>query len=207
MIVKQYGITYIRVCEEHLELIRYWRNKPFIRNTMQYQDYITYNMQQEWFRKINNKYNYYFILEHEEKKIGLINCKDTNEQGVAEGGIFFWDMSYWNTPVPSLAALTMLEVIFEIFESGDTSIITVLKENKHALYFNKYLGYSVYYEDDKVYKLKLTKEDYFNKTKRLIRAAKIYMGKERSMIVIDAEPSDLLTEKINDYLRRNCERN
>lgn len=68
MIVKQYGVTYKRVQESDIELIRYWRNRDFIRNTMQFQEYITPFMQKEWFKKINNPFNYYFIVEYEEKK-------------------------------------------------------------------------------------------------------------------------------------------
>lgn len=200
MIVKQYGLLYTRVTHDDIELIRYWRNKPFIKQTMQFQEYITRDMQEQWFKKINNKYNYYFIIHHQNQKIGLISCKDTNEQKVAEGGIFFWDINYWNTPIPAFASLTMLEAIFEIFQSGNTSIITVLKDNHHALSFNQHLGYKIYNETEKTYQLKLTLEEYFQKTIRLKRAAQILAGKENSTIQIIAEPSELLDDKINEYL-------
>lgn len=200
MIVKQYGLIYRRIQEKDIELIRYWRNKDFIRSTMQFQEYITPKMQAEWFNKINNKYNYYFLIEYEGKKIGLINCKDTDKNRVAEGGIFLWDKNYWNTPIPAYASLTMLEAIFEVFQSGNTSVITILKTNQHALQFNQHLGYNIYYEDDKIYKLKLSLEDYFSKTIRLKKAAQILAGKENSKMEIIAEPSELLDDKINQYL-------
>ncbi len=200
MIVKQYGLTYTRVQKEDIELIRYWRNKPFIRNTMQFQGYITPQMQQQWFERINNKYNYYFLIEYENKKIGLINCKDTDNNRVAEGGIFLWETGFWNTPIPAFASLTMLEAIFEVFQSGDTSIITVLKSNTHALKFNQYLGYEIFNETNLAYKLRLTKENYFQKTYKLKKAAQIWAGKENCQLIILAEPSDLLDDKINHYL-------
>jgi hypothetical protein len=68
MIVEQYGLKYTRVTEQDLETLRYWRNQSFIRNTMQFKDYITPVMQKTWFQKVNNKYNYYFIIQHESKK-------------------------------------------------------------------------------------------------------------------------------------------
>ncbi len=203
MIVKQYGVVYTRVKEEDIELIRYWRNQPFIRKTMQFQEYITPAMQKQWFKKINNKYNYYFLIQYENKKIGLINCKDTDENKVAEGGIFLWDKEYWNTPVPAYASLTMLEVIFEIFQSGEVSVITVLKENMHALKFNQKLGYKIYYEDDKVYKLKLTMEDYFKITYKLKRAAQIFTGEKNGEVQMIGEPSELMIDRINEYLMKN----
>src|SRR6185437_10436445 len=115
MIVEHYGIKYSRVTEEDIELIRYWRNQPFIRDTMQFREYITAEMQKKWFEKINNKYNYYFIIEVDNKKIGVINYKDQGSNfGDAEGGIFIWDKDYWGTPIPVFAALTMLECMYEI---------------------------------------------------------------------------------------------
>ena len=57
--LSQYGVTLKRVTEHDIEEIRYWRNQPFIRNTMQFRKHITKKMQQEWFQSINNKYNYW----------------------------------------------------------------------------------------------------------------------------------------------------
>ena len=62
MIVEQYGLRYLRVTKNDLELLRYWRNQQYIRDTMQFKEYITPDMQKSWFEKINNKSNYYFII-------------------------------------------------------------------------------------------------------------------------------------------------
>ena len=204
MIVEQYGVKYIRVREEDIELIRYWRNQPFIRDTMQYKEYITPEMQKKWFERINNKYNYYFIIEVNNKKIGLINCKDTEPNTrIAEGGIFFWDKSFWGTPIPGFAAITMLQCIFEIFKSGDTSIVTVAKTNERALTFNKRLGYVIdeTFSAGDFYRLVLTKEMYYRKTTKLKRAAELYCN-GNSKISIQASPNDLLVDEINDFLRQ-----
>ena len=68
MIVEQYGLKYSRVTGQDLEILRYWRNQSYIRNTMQFKEYISPLMQKAWFQKINNKNNYYFIIQHEQKK-------------------------------------------------------------------------------------------------------------------------------------------
>ncbi len=204
MIVHQYGLVYTRVTEADLELLRYWRNQDFIRETMQFQEYITPIMQKKWFKKINNKYNYYMIIEHDGKKIGLINCKNADNKGnIAEGGIFIWDKNYLGTSVPVFAALTILEAVFEIFKSGHTSVATVLKSNKSALEFNRKLGYRMYEENEKIFRLVLTLEDYFSKTIKLKKAACSMVGKEKSEFKVFAEPSDLLDEHINQYLLSN----
>ena len=203
MIVEQYGVKYTRVREEHIELIRYWRNQPFIRDTMQFREYITPEMQKAWFDKINNKYNYYFIIEVEGKKIGLINCKDTEPNTrVAEGGIFLWDKEFWGTPIPGFAALTMLQCVFEIFKSGDASVVTVSKANARALAFNKRLGYQVSGEtqDGEFLKLILTREMYDKTTSKLKKAAGL-LSNGNSEIKITATQSDLLADEINTYLK------
>ena len=202
MTVQQYGVKYHRVTSQDLETLRYWRNQEFIRNTMQFKDYITPSMQQKWFEKINNKFNYYFIIEHEGKKIGLINCKDAEpDSRIAEGGIFIWEKKYWGTPVPAFASLTMLQAVFEIFKSGEASVATVACDNKKALDFNMMLGYEIKGKtpDGNYYKLFLTKEKYFTHCKKLIKAAGI-LHKNDADFKMDAEPAPILADEVNTYL-------
>ncbi len=203
MIVEQYGLKYTRVTEQDLETLRYWRNQSYIRNTMQFKEYISPLMQKVWFQKINNKNNYYFIIEHEQKKIGLINCKDSSESKVAEGGIFIWDTSYWGSSTPAYASLTMLQAVFDVFKSGDSSIATVAINNKKAINFNLMLGYKITGKtpDETCYKLYLTKEDYNLKTKKLIKAAALLYG-GNSEFKLTAEINEKQTEEINNYLKQ-----
>lgn len=205
MIVEQYGLRYLRVTENDLELLRYWRNQSYIRDTMQFKEYITPQMQKAWFNKINNKHNYYFIIETDGKKVGLINCKDAApDTKLAEGGIFIWEKSYWGTSVPAFASLTMLQAVFEIFKSGDGSIATVACNNKPALDFNEMLGYEITGKtpDENYYKLHLTKEKYQTHCKKLIRAAAI-LNEEKSQFVMYATASDILADEINQYIQNN----
>ena len=203
MIVEQYGLIYSRVTEQDLETLRYWRNQSFIRDTMQFRDYITPSMQKSWFQKINNKYNYYFIIQHNNKKIGLINCKDSSENKVAEGGIFIWDKSYWGTSIPVFASLTMLQAVFKVFQSGEVSVATVACNNKQALDFNLKLGYLIKEttQDGKFYKLYLSKERFFSHCEKLMRAAAI-MSNNQSEFVLTAEENNLQSDEINSYISK-----
>jgi RimJ/RimL family protein N-acetyltransferase len=205
MIVEQYGLTYSRVTEKDLELLRYWRNQSYIRDTMQFREYITPRMQYDWFKSINNKHNYYFILEYDQKKIGLINCKDAApDSKLAEGGIFIWDKNYWGTSVPAFASLTVLQAVFEVFKSGDGSVATVACDNKVALDFNAKLGYKIIGKtpDGNYYKLHLTKETYQSHCKKLIRAAAI-LNEGKSQFLIRATAGDTLADEINEYIEKN----
>lgn len=205
MIVEQYGLRYIRVREEDIEVLRYWRNQEFIRNTMQFKGYITPEMQKVWFQKINNKYNYYFIIEHKNQKIGLINCKDTMPNTkIAEGGIFIWDKTYWGTMMPAFASLTILQAVFDVFKSGDTSVITIAKNNEIALNFNKKLGYEISKDEsgEEYFKLYLTKEKYNTHCEKLIKAAAAFNPK-CSNFILKGEPNNLQIDEINNYIIQN----
>jgi len=68
----KYGITLSRIKEEDIELVRYWRNKPDIKNTMIYRKYISKQQQKKWFASINNNNNYYYLIIYNNEKIGLI---------------------------------------------------------------------------------------------------------------------------------------
>ncbi len=88
IVLEQYGVKLTRLQEKDIELVRYWRNQHDIAKYMEYRNYITPQAQINWFKKINNPYNYYFIIEYDHKKVGLINSRDYNtEEGFAEGGI------------------------------------------------------------------------------------------------------------------------
>lgn len=205
MIAEQFGLVYKRVTQEDIELIRHWRNQPFIRDTMQFREYITPEMQQKWFESINNKFNYYFIIQADGKDVGLINCKNADPTTrEAEGGIFIWDQSYWDTPIPVFAALTMLEGVFEIFGASGASTATVSKNNKKALQFNKMLGYEIVQgsESNEFVKLILTKERYLQKTKKLKKAAQLYSNDFSELKLTITESEDLLSDEIIAYINQ-----
>ncbi len=202
MIVEQYGIRYTRVSEGDLETLRYWRNQLFIRNTMQFREYISPSMQKKWFSKINNKNNYYFIIHHEAKKIGLINCKESAvDARIAEGGIFIWDKKYWGSSLPALASLTMLQGVFDVFKSGEMSIATVACDNKKAIDFNIMLGYEITGKtsDGNCHILSLSKERYKTHCSKLIKAAGLFSHNQNDFKLY-AEVSSLQTDEINNYI-------
>ena len=109
LILKQYGVTLTRIQEKDIELIRYWRNQSDIVNFMEYKNYIFPEAQKKWFASIDNKLNYYFIIEFENKKIGLINVKNYDRiGGFAEGGIFICDKNYIGSFAAVFSSLCLL---------------------------------------------------------------------------------------------------
>ena len=142
MIIKKFNITFRRLEEEDIELVRKWRNSPSISQFMEYREHITEEMQRQWFKSINNNNNLYFIIEYKDKKIGLINGKNIDwEKNTMETGIFFWDKDIYNTPVPILAILILAEL--GIIIGGLTAYARILKTNTRAIKYNKLIGFEL----------------------------------------------------------------
>lgn len=180
LILEQYGVTLSRLTSQDLELVRYWRNQQDVARHMAYRTYITPQMQQEWFRSVNNPFNYYFIIGYDGKKTGLINAKDYNptlEYG--EGGIFIWDKDYLSSHVPVFSSLCLLNFALLKVKMFSRSRIRIMRQNERAIHYNKLLGYTLLPGQDNIENqvYELSTETYAVKSVRLNKAAAILSGK------------------------------
>ena len=113
MILKQYGITYKQLSADYLEMLRGWRNAPEVTQFMQIRAFITPEMQLKWFNSINNACNYYFIINAEGKDVGLVHCKNINQnEKNGEIGIFISDIQFKKSKVFLYASMTILNFSF-----------------------------------------------------------------------------------------------
>lgn len=141
MKLEKYDVTLKRLTENEIEMVREWRNDPKIAQFMEYKDYITQQMQQEWFAKINNNCNYYFIIEYKGQNIGLINIRDIDyEKKEGEGGIFIYNDDCLNSTLSFQSVLCLLDFAFEELKL-DRVIAHILRDNKRAIQYNKMLGF------------------------------------------------------------------
>lgn len=181
MIINKYGITLIRLKREHLELVRQKRNLPYIQEKMIFKKKISKWRQWRWYRKINNMYNYYFIIEYKGNFIGLVNGKNADfETRTMEGGIFIWESNYWNTHIPLLASVVMHDCSFFI-SNFNTLYAKVLFENKNAINFNTDLGYTTIQEQNGYLLMQLKKADYQLKVAK-IRDYLIRITKDKEIL-------------------------
>lgn len=196
------GLKLSRLTEEDIELVRNMRNRPDIKRRMSYQKNISPDEQVIWFNSINNEFNYYFLICYNEKKIGLINAKNLNPKtSIGEGGIFIWEKDYLDSPVPVLASIVFLDVIFNYFKISNKSFIRVLNRNKKAIAYNEALGYILIDLPvrSEVSFLILTKEDFNNKLIKFNKALTVFF-KNTYQIKITGNPSHVNHIKINEYL-------
>ena len=207
-VLKKYGIVLQRLIESDVELVRQWRNDPHIRKNMAYRKHINEAQQKKWFASINNAYNYYFLIIYQGEKIGVINAKNYDPQTrIGEGGIFIWQQRYWDSPVPTLASLVLLEAVFEQLDIIDKSVIRIMSNNIRAIRYNRLLGYvRLPGQEHQTYQFYiLTKEDYLRKAARLKRAAHLYSN-DFSEFESVGSVSALNFPAINAYLERHGNR-
>lgn len=161
-----YGVTLRRLTHDKIELVRQWRNDPKISQYMFFKDYITPEMQEIWFHKINNDNNFYFIIEFDGKEIGLINIKDIDwENGCGETGVFIYDDVYLNSDIAYRAHLVMFDFVFCNMGIKNT-FYHITNENTRARRFMAFLGGKQETEDLSDTLFFLLKEDYLNNYNR-----------------------------------------
>lgn len=154
MIIEKYSIVLRRLESiEDVELVRQWRNSFEVSQFMIFKDYITPEMQTNWFTKINNDKNYYFIIEVQGVKIGLTNIKDIDyETRQTEGGIFIAIPKYRKGFAGVQAVMAMFDFTF-----GDLGLKTILShilpDNHKIIAFNKKLGFKLKNKLNNLYEL------------------------------------------------------
>lgn len=143
MLISGYGIVLRRLTIDDIELVRQHRNSERIQQYMEYRKEITPEQQLKWFNGINNINNNYFIIEHHNKKVGLIYGADINwdTKTTGNGGIFIWDANYWETATPTASSFLLTDT--SILLGLEKTYIKVLSTNQRAIEFNKSLGYKL----------------------------------------------------------------
>jgi UDP-4-amino-4,6-dideoxy-N-acetyl-beta-L-altrosamine N-acetyltransferase len=201
--LEQYGVKLIRLQEEDIELVRHWRNQAEVNNYMEYRLHITAEQQAKWFQSVNNKYNYYFIIQYEGKKIGLINAKNyVPAEGFGEGGIFIWDKDYINSFVAVFATLCLLNFAF-VAVGLRKSRARILRDNERAIHYNKLIGYKLLagQEDVNNQLYELTVEDYLANAAKLNNAATALCD-GNGAARYTGEPDEKNMDEINELLKK-----
>lgn len=202
MIIEKYGICLKHITLDDIELIREKRNSEYISSRMIFREKITAEQQLIWFNSINNFHNFYYLIYFEGRPIGLINDKNIDwSDRTSEAGLFIWKKQYYKTIVPSLAALCLLEMGFEVL-SWNKTYIKVLKSNKEAIAFNKQVGFDIVNSTNEVCLMELSRKSYLKKSRKLILSlTKLQEYKKLKLTLSNTEEKLLgkIKELINDF--------
>lgn len=135
------GITLTPLNEFDLELVRNWRNSPQIANNMEFRGYIGVDDQINWFKNLDCKSNYYFVVSYQSKKIGLIHLNkiDTLHKS-AHAGLFIAENEFTGTGISLGASLLILSFGFNNLKL-QTIYAKIKQNNTLALQYNTGLGF------------------------------------------------------------------
>ena len=112
MILRKYGVELRSITSSDLEQVRLWRTDSFVQERMFFQDGITIEEQQAWFKSLKNS-DVYLIIEYKQRGIGVINVKNIDFINLTgEAGIFIGDKEYRQSFVPMLAILCLMNTFF-----------------------------------------------------------------------------------------------
>ncbi len=203
MQIRKHGITLSRLGEDDIELIRIMRNSDRIQRFMHYQEHITKEMQRKWYESIDNFDNFYFIIEKEGQKIGLIHGKKNeviDDTVIVESGIFIWEEKEYQTSASIACSLIMADFAFYILNIEE-SRAKVLKSNKKMLSYNKKMGYEIYDEEKDVFHLKLTKDSYESCIKTIRHGLGLVTGDKEKLRMDEIFLSSEFKEKLKKELK------
>ncbi|WP_299074839.1 GNAT family N-acetyltransferase [uncultured Paraglaciecola sp.] len=139
---RKYGIHLCPVTDADLELIRGWRNDQEINQHMLDQSYITQQMQQAWFKRLQGDTSQvYWLIMFKDEKIGVASLTNIDrEKGTAEPGMYIFTEKYKNNIVPFCAAFALNDFAFE--QLGSQQLKGKIFDNNGAsLRFHQSCGY------------------------------------------------------------------
>lgn len=143
IILKKYGVTLKQLTHDKIELVRQWRNHPKINKWMSYREFITPEMQENWFNRISNYNNYFFIVQYNGIEVGLINIRDIDEKrNWGESGIFIWDDSVLNKGVSVRAGLTLYDFAFNDLKL-QYLVAHIFSTNLPSIHYHKKFGFII----------------------------------------------------------------
>jgi RimJ/RimL family protein N-acetyltransferase len=141
---------------------------------MEYRGHITSEDQNLWFRNLCAKTNYYFIINYQNRKIGLIHLnKFDHENSSAHAGLFIAENEYTGTGISLGASLLILTYAFDELKL-DIVYAKIKRDNLSALKYNSGLGFVFERNLNESFSLyKTTKSDFLEKKSMLIKLAQV----------------------------------
>ena len=189
MRLERFGIVLRSMVEQDLEMVRQWRNAPHVRENMEFRDEIPPEMQQKWFKSLNQDSNLYLIAESEGIPFAVLHVKDINwENRSGEAGIFVGEVGFLQTFVPVLAVLAMMDLVFDGW--GFRQLMAKVRADRPQIMdFNARLGYSPLPDQDgmKFIRLKTNLESYRYAAKVLRRQARTFQNAKLKLEIRDED--------------------
>ncbi len=202
------GIQFHLLKKDDIEMVRQWRNDPSVVKNYGFREYITPEMQKDWFQSINNINNLYLIIEYEGEKIGVVNAKNIDyKKRTYESGIFIPEGKYSKTFLPGIVMIMTMESGFKMF-GLDRIFAHILKTNSAVKSMILSFGFEISpdQENKKNQLYFITKENFEEKAIKLVKAMSVLTGnQETGKIIVDRnEMSDKVVQDWEKVIRKNA---
>ena len=138
-------IILIPINEDHIELIRQWRNAENLKKTFLSNQYITKETQAIWYEKYkNNRQDKMFIISYENEAVGTIALYniDYNSNCAEFGRLLIGEVEKRGKSIGVKATKTLCNYGFQKLKL-DKIIIEVFKDNLYSINSNKKVGFEV----------------------------------------------------------------
>lgn len=207
MRLSRYGIVLELLAEDHLEMVRLWRNQEFVRCNMQYKELISREQQESWFSALDKECNLYWIIRTHDYPIGLIHIKNIDwDLKIGEAGVFVGEPSYLEMPQPMLAILFMMELGF--FSLNLKQLKAKIRSgNTPAIDFNQKLGYSLIPNQPEGFQYYRVAKSEFQSATAKLRAQSKHMFGDQTLVEKVADIGELSNKLIKGLTKQDAEFN
>lgn len=140
-IMKQINdISCVELDVTHLEMLRVWRNHPTNRHQHEYQEELSAQAQQNWFKQLDKEKQFFQLFAKQTKWLGMSHLSNMNKEiGSAEVGILL-NPEYLQTGVSFAISFYTLERAFKELKLK-ILYAKLKKENNMAIKYNETLGF------------------------------------------------------------------
>lgn len=178
MTIRGYGVELVRLTEEHIEMLRLWRNDSSISRHMDFREVITPEQQQRWFDSLDPENDFYFLISVNGDFHGLIHFSSIDwYKAIGQAGLFIRSEEYQGTHLPVCASALLLEYFFSRTKL-DKLEAKVMLGNDAALAYNLGLGFEEMESEqpDRFKRLRLSKAGFYEKFRKGLDALRRIHG-------------------------------
>src|SRR5271167_496192 len=111
----RFGITLQRLEPDDLEMVRQWRNSPWVRPYMRHREVIGPNEQTQWFQGLDSERDWYFIARTGDVPFAVFDIKAIDwTAACGESGGFVGNPRFIGCPEPAQATLALMDFGFHL---------------------------------------------------------------------------------------------
>ncbi len=151
--------------EDDLEMVLNWRNSEHIRQYASTKEIIDLQTHTRWFHTLKEKGDLYFIIETDNKAVGLIWANKFIHNS-CETGMYIYETEIQNTLFAYKASLTLNDYLFNT-KNLDSITCEILHENSRSIRYTLSLNYKEQKKNDTLIWYVLRKVDFIPNFKKI----------------------------------------